>query len=144
MTHTLHLPWPARPLWANDRSHWRKRSAAVKKARHDAWVLALDAGIKPGSIARPLLRFAFHPPTRRLPDLQNMPHTCKAAIDGIADALAMDDKHFLCAWPMAFSEPRKGGLVVVTVWDASLCVSCREPLKGAPGDSCASMTAHHY
>lgn len=115
----VNLAWPVRPLWANDRSHWRAKSVAVAKARREAWIAALGADIKRAGIVRPVLIFAFHPPTARLPDLQNMPHTQKAAIDGIADALGMDDKHFLCVWPVAFSEPVKGGLVAVDICGVS-------------------------
>lgn len=111
----LELAWPARPLWANWRGHWHTRSLHVATARQMTWAKALGAGSKRANITRPILRFQFHPPTKRLPDLQNMPHTMKAHIDGIADALGIDDKHFLCVWPMQFAEPVKGGLVVVTI-----------------------------
>ena len=145
MIYTLHLPWPARPLWANDRSHWRKRSAAVKKARHDAWIVAIAAGLKPNSIARPLLRFAFHPPDRRSRDMGSLPHTQKAAVDGIQDALAMDDKHFLIVWPMQFSEPFKGGKVVIEIEDAAKwCPSCRDSLDETHGEGCSQPNAHFW
>jgi crossover junction endodeoxyribonuclease RusA len=111
----IELAWPARPLWANWRGKLRDKISAPKAARHAAWATALSAGIKQAGITRPILRFQFHPPTKRLPDLQNMPHTVKAQIDGIADALGIDDKHFLCVWPMQFAEPVKGGKVVVTI-----------------------------
>jgi hypothetical protein len=44
-----------------------------------------------------------------------MPHTQKAAIDGIALALGIDDKHILVVWPTEFAKPIKGGKVTVTV-----------------------------
>lgn len=116
----IELPWPGRPLWANHRGSLREKITAPKAARREAWGLALEAGLRGGMMKRPFLRFQFHPPTARLPDLQNMPHTQKAAIDGISDALGMDDKHFLCVWPMAFAEPVKGGKVVVTIEDVGL------------------------
>ena len=141
--HTLHLPWPERALWANARPHWRAKAKAVASARTAAWASALAVGLRPGCMVRPLLRFQFHPPTKRLPDLSNMPHTAKAAIDGIADALAMDDRAFLCVWPLTFAAPIKGGRVVVTVEDwGRRCLSCQEPLDGAAGEGCASATAH--
>jgi hypothetical protein len=139
------LPWPARPLWANWRGRWSIKSRAVADARRDAWITALAAGLSPGKVQRPLLRFAFHPPTKRLPDLSNMPHTQKAAIDGIADALAMDDRHFLCLWPMQFSEPFKGGKVVIEIEDAAKwCPSCRESLDETHGEGCSQPNAHFW
>lgn len=115
----LHLSWPARPLWANWRGHWRPKSQTIAKAREEARALALEAGIKRAGLIRPRLTFAFHPCTKALPDMQNMPHTQKAAIDGIADALGMDDKTFACVWPVEFSAPIKGGRVVVTITEHS-------------------------
>ena len=107
------LSWPSRALWQNHRSHWAAHARAKRTARREAWALALPAK----GIERPYLRFAFHPPDNRSRDLQNMPATQKAAIDGIADALGIDDKHFLIAWPMAFESTVKGGAVVVTIDD---------------------------
>ena len=141
--HTLHLPWPERALWANARPHWRAKAKVVFSARRMACALAYEAGLRPGCMERPLLRFAFHPPDRRSRDLHNMPATTKAHCDGIADALRIDDKHFLCVWPLTFAAPIKGGRVVVTVEDwGRRCLSCQEPLIGAPGEGCASATAH--
>lgn len=110
----IRLSWPPRALWQNHRTHWSAEARAKRTARREAWALALPAkGIK-----RPYLRFAFHPPDKRSRDLQNMPATQKAAIDGIADALGIDDKHFLISWPLAFGDVVAGGAVVVTIDEA--------------------------
>lgn len=61
------------------------------------------------------LEFQFHPPDRRRRDLSNMPATAKSQIDGIAQAMGCDDEGFRCIWPTAFSEPVKGGCVIVTI-----------------------------
>jgi crossover junction endodeoxyribonuclease RusA len=86
-------------------------------ARREAHALALEAGVRDLSTQRPLLRFHFHPPDNRKRDLSNMPATQKAAIDGIADAMGVDDAGFLCAWPMTWAEPVEGGAVVIQVSD---------------------------
>lgn len=44
-----------------------------------------------------------------------MPHTQKAAIDGIADVLRCDDTFIGCQWPIFFAEPVKGGRVVIQI-----------------------------
>jgi crossover junction endodeoxyribonuclease RusA len=54
----------------------------------------------------------FFPPSRR-PDRQNMPGWIKAGIDGIADAMAVNDRRFVPEY--IYSDPIKGGRVVVTV-----------------------------
>jgi hypothetical protein len=47
--------------------------------------------------------------------MQNMPATMKAQIDGIADAMGVDDRRFRCVWPEVFGARVKGGAVLVTV-----------------------------
>ena len=111
----IRLSWPTRPLWQNTRCHWSKRDRATSAHRKEAWTLALEQGVKKIETERPYLTFAFHPPDRRSRDLQNMPATVKAAIDGISDAMGIDDKHFLFRWPMEFSEVVPGGCVMIEV-----------------------------
>jgi crossover junction endodeoxyribonuclease RusA len=65
------------------------------------------------------LRFEFHPPNNIRRDLHNMPETQKAAIDGIQDALGIDDSRFVVRWPDAFSPPCENGKVVVHVSDSA-------------------------
>ena len=109
----LVLPWPDKRLAANSRAHWRAKADATKKARTSAHYIALEAGVKTDASAH--LEFYFHPPDRRHRDLQNMPATQKAAIDGIADAMRVDDRHFRVSWPESWGDVKKGGEVVVWV-----------------------------
>lgn len=118
-TYVVRLPWPEPALWQNRRVHWRVRAKATKAARMSAWGIACDEGLFTSGIKSPRLVFSFYPPDRRKRDLQNMPATMKAAIDGIADALGVDDHGFKVAWPEAFGEPRPGGLVVVEISEAT-------------------------
>lgn len=113
------LPWPPKPLWQNRRCHWAPRSVAVAKSRTDAYFAALEAGLKrmpTGEGWQHHLSFDFSPPDRRKRDLQNMPATQKAAIDGIADALKVDDATFKIKWPEEFGPVSdNGGSVLVVV-----------------------------
>ena len=111
----IRLSWPTRPLWQNVRCHWAKRSAAVAEYRNEAWARALQQRIGRIKTDTPRLVFTFHPPDNRRRDLQNMPATMKAAIDGIADALGCDDHKFRCAWPETFGHTVPGGCVMVEV-----------------------------
>lgn len=126
---TLHLSWPSRPLWQNTRTHWAQERDAKAKSRREAWAVAMEAGAHRLQIERPILRFAFHPPDKRKRDAHNMPATMKAAIDGIADAMQMDDALFLVVWPRAFAEPVKGGLVVVQI--EAVVPDFQVPLRGS-------------
>lgn len=110
----LILPWPSKDLSPNARVHWSKRSGASRLARYLAAVTALEAGCKrwPLPEGRLHLWVTFHPPTKRLPDDDNMLARFKPYRDGIADALGIDDKRFV-SHPLVSTEVRKGGQVVV-------------------------------
>lgn len=59
---------------------------------------------------------SFHPPRRPgIMNIDGMIASMKSAIDGMADALGIDDSRFSIAWPETFSEPIKGGRVLVNV-----------------------------
>lgn len=109
------MPWPAKPLWQNRSSHWAKRAAAVKSYRSVAYHMALAQGLHKRSDPAALLAFSFHPPDLRRRDLHNMMATQKAAIDGIADAMRVDDELFRCKWPLAWDTCVTGGAVHITV-----------------------------
>lgn len=106
---TLTLPWPAKALHSNARVHWSERSRSVKKARNDAQLVANNANIPcwPGAT----ILIEYYPPTRR-GDPQNVPTSLKAYIDGIADAMGCDDRHFKVDFPTVFAGTRKPAEVV--------------------------------
>lgn len=56
----------------------------------------------------------FYPPTRAIPDDDNMVARCKAYRDGIALALGVDDKRFI-SHPLIHDTPRKGGEVRIRI-----------------------------
>lgn len=111
----IRLSWPARPLWQNDRAHWREARTAARLYKTEAWALALAQNVRALKTTRPRLTFSFHPPDARRRDLQNMPATMKAAIDGIALAMGCDDAGFRCVWPEEWGEPVAGGCVLIEV-----------------------------
>ena len=107
------LPWPHSDLWPNSRTHWSVLARHRKAAHRAAWVLCLDAGAPKGP-AR--LTVKLHPP--RKPGRTNVDGcigALKAAVDGIAQALGVDDSELRIAWPEAFAEPVAGGAVVVEI-----------------------------
>ena len=112
----LVLPWPAKELSPNARVHWSKRSRAAKLQRADARIAAIVAGWADMDIpdGRLHLWIDFHPPTRRMPDDDNMLARIKPARDGIADAMHVDDKRFV-SHPFVHSTPRKGGEVRIRI-----------------------------
>lgn len=95
---TLALPFPAPELFPNRmRGHWAKTSGAKAKAVADAFAVAHQAmhhyrgEALTGDIP---LTLTFCPPDKRPRDLDNMLAAMKAAIDGMAQALKVNDKSF--------------------------------------------------
>lgn len=113
------LPWPATGLSPNARLHWSKVATLKGKAKVDAMYLTYDAlpcGIKEarqyfagdGPI---IYQVTFYPPDKRHRDDDNMIASLKAARDGIAAALAVNDKRFKAEYRIA--DPCKPGRVEV-------------------------------
>lgn len=110
---TLTLPWPAgKGLSPNCRSHWRVKAKA-KALLREAWSWQAKAqGAAKIDAKRLDVRLTFVPPDRRARDLDNMLASCKAGLDGLADVLGVDDRH----WSLALSvAPEVGGFVRVRV-----------------------------
>jgi len=116
----LVLPWPHKDLSPNGRVHWARKAKAAKGARELSLGEALAAGWKGAPLpeGRLHLWIDFYPPTRRLPDDDNMLARCKPYRDGIADALGIDDKRFV-SHPYVRDTPRKGGQVVFRITGGS-------------------------
>lgn len=96
------LPWPDRRLSPNSRAHWAVKANAKAKARRDAAYAtygAIGGGLKElraglAGDAPIAFRVTFYPPDNRHRDDDNMIGSFKAARDGIADALAVNDRRF--------------------------------------------------
>lgn len=92
--HCVVLPWPPAELWPNSRPHWGAKSRAVKKYRNACDALALDA--KLAALDGPIyLWIDFLPPDRRRRDVDNCVAAMKSGLDGLADALGVDDSRFV-------------------------------------------------
>ena len=118
----VELPWPSPLLSPNSRVHWSQRARATKKARADARVATYAAlGPERGPYAEyggPIaVRMAFRPPDMRRRDLDGMLSRCKSALDGIADALGVDDSRFTLQ--IERGPVHMGGRVMVTITEAA-------------------------
>lgn len=109
---TIELIWPPALLSGhNTGSHWTKASV-VKQHREWAWKATLAAkGSVPAQGDIPI-SFTFHPPDRR-GDRTNFANRLKPAIDGIAQALKVNDSRFLPSYRFGVVIPK--GKVVVTI-----------------------------
>ena len=111
------LAWPDPILSPNARTHWAPQARAKKKAREDAaWEtirqVPLEARQRIAEGNGPIpMRITFIPPDKRRRDRDNMIASLKAASDGIADGLKVNDARFVPTYLVA--PPEKPGFVVV-------------------------------
>ena len=113
------LPWPDKRLNPNARMHFRALAAVKKQARADANILATIAiplsakrAIAEGEGRIPI-EIRFYPPDNRHRDDDNMIASFKAARDGIADSIGVDDRRFRPVY--TFMDPDKPGRVEVEI-----------------------------
>ena len=114
-TKPVTLSWPAHALSPNARCHWAVKSKAVKAYRREAWIEGLRAKWDKLDPAVGLigLRVVFQPPSNRRYDMDNCVASIKSLLDGLADALGVDDARFQLSAAMGPKAPR--GAVVVSL-----------------------------
>lgn len=90
-----------------------QRANAAKAYRTQAYWTVRAAGLQVPADGEVMLSVTFNPPDKRRRDLDGMFASAKSGLDGIADALAVNDYRF--AFTIRRAEPVKGGKVVVTL-----------------------------
>ena len=105
------LPWPSALLSGHAKGNqvW-KRIAETKKLRAEATFLAHLASPKVPATGDIPITIRFHAPDNR-GDRVNYPARSKPLIDGIADALGVNDRRLLPTWE--YGENIEGGRVTV-------------------------------
>ena len=91
------LGWPPTDLSPNARKHWAQVARAKKQYRqncHTATKLQLKKYKYDSLPEKLVLEMTFIPPDRRSYDRDNLVARMKAGIDGLADALRINDKRF--------------------------------------------------
>lgn len=88
------LPWPPTGLSPNARLHWAQLAKLKKQYRQACWAQAIEQGAKKLRAEKLHLTITFIPPSRREFDLDNALARIKAGLDGLSDALGVDDKRW--------------------------------------------------
>ena len=91
------LGWPPSDLSPNKRLHWAKLATAKKQYRKDCETVSREQLKKFKLTNLPeklVLEMTFIPPDRRNYDRDNLVARMKAGIDGLSDALRINDKRF--------------------------------------------------
>lgn len=108
----LDLPWPPASLSGHAEGHWRSKSGPTAKWRAHARYIAQAAKIPKQPDGDILIRITFNPPDRR-GDRVNFAIRIKPIIDGIADAMDVNDSRFLPEY--VFGPVVKGGSVRIEI-----------------------------
>jgi len=107
----VELPWPDKALSPNARQHHMALHRARKAAKHGAMGECLAQRI-PRMVGPVKVAMTFHPPAKRRYDQDGLLSRMKAALDGIAAHVGVDDHLFVLAAPV-IADPIKGGRVIV-------------------------------
>lgn len=112
MVARLILPWPPKELSPNARMHWGALAKAKKAFRARCARAAREQGARSIKADKLHLSLTFYAPTRRAYDLDNALARMKSGLDGLADVLGVDDKH----WSLSIERAEiVGGYVQVEV-----------------------------
>lgn len=108
---TVALPYPHKALWPNGRAHWGLKAREVKKHRQWAAFATKAASLRIGDSPIPV-HIVCHPKARGIaPDKDNVAAAAKSYLDGIADALGINDRHF-AAPTVSISDQRTGQFTI--------------------------------
>lgn len=112
----IELPYPAKALWPNGRAHHMAKAREVKKHRAWAFAATLEALQREGTggagqSPMPITIHVHARPKGPLPDRDNAIAASKSLLDGIADALRLNDRDF-AAPQVEFALPRDGRFVI--------------------------------
>lgn len=109
----LDLPYPHKALWPNGRPHWAAKARETKKHRTWAWGAAMEQRDKlrlgDGKLAIRIT--VLGKPNGPLPDEDGVSASAKAYLDGIADAIGLNDRNF-AAPTVAFGDRRASRFIV--------------------------------
>jgi hypothetical protein len=106
-------PWPSpASLSGHAKGHWRTKSVPTKRFREWARLATLAENVAVPETGDIRISVTFYPPDRR-GDRTNYPNRIKPLLDGIADALKVNDRRFLPSYH--FAEPSHKPCVVITI-----------------------------
>ena len=95
MEYEVKLPWYSKEVSPNTRVHWAVERRAKRQHKELANIYTRNAKVKfDKDKDRVFLYITYCPPSRRRMDLDNCLVSCKAYIDGISEAIQIDDARF--------------------------------------------------
>lgn len=104
------VPWPHRDLHPNARVHHFTLARRRRAYRIGCGWEARAAGLSKIEVKALPVKITFHPPDKRRRDVDGLVASMKAAQDGIADVIGVDDHLWVPTYAMG--EPVERGRVV--------------------------------
>lgn len=123
----VELPWPPTELSPNARLHWARFAKAKAAYRAICKAATQRARVKRSDLHDAMdMTLLFFPPTRRTYDRDNLMARMKSGIDGMCEALGIDDSCFDGVTSRVRpSEGRPGHVRVVTCRTGEGTDECR-------------------
>lgn len=109
------LRHPVQALRPNGRVHWAVKARAVRRARQKALVLTLAERSR-GEVFRPVRYTVTWFYKGACPDADNCLASCKAYLDGCADALGVDDRTLECSGITRVHDKGRAGTVEIVFY----------------------------
>lgn len=108
--------YPHKDLSPNSRIHWAPKAKLKKSAKEEAYFATLAAKAKVPASEKIAVWIDIYPPDRRKRDVDNVLASLKPHLDGIAEALGIDDSRFV-PYPYILGEVVKGGKIRIKLTD---------------------------
>lgn len=113
-TMIINLPWYPRECSPNARVHWSKLAEMKKKYRDVCFLLTKESV---GNVSLPEtgdihVTIEFFPPAKRAYDLDNLLASIKSGLDGVAQALKVNDSRFTLT---ICKKPEIRGMIRLTI-----------------------------
>lgn len=105
------LPFPPTGLSPNSRLHWRSLASLKKTYREVCWACTLEQNQSPVPDGPLMLELMFVKPSRRQMDRDNLLARMKSGLDGVADALKINDNRFATVVIRVAPDDQIGGFV---------------------------------
>lgn len=118
-TATINLPWPSNKLSPNARLHFMAIAREKKRAKHDAHYLAKNQLRLLLPIRADLINVTceFFPPRNANYDDDGLLSRMKASLDGISEAIGIDDSKFRMKGAVLGHVVKDGCVKVELEWD---------------------------
>lgn len=107
------LPHPPRALRPNGRAHWAAKARRTKAAKFRAWLLVHNAAVDAVEPLHPVRYAVTWFFKGAAPDADNCLASCKAYLDGAAQAFGVDDRAWECAGIYRVHDKVRAGELVI-------------------------------